>query len=159
MEFNYNDGGRSGYFKAKDVGDCVTRAIAIAMEKDYKEVYDELNRMSKAERSKRRRSGSSRDGICKSVWKKYMKSAGWIYVPTCEFGSHAKKLKLVDGALPRKGRFIVQLSRHLTALIDGVINDTYDCSRRQYTDWATGMTVTNDERCVYGYWKEPAEEN
>lgn len=24
MEFNYNDGGRSEYFKAKGVGDCVT---------------------------------------------------------------------------------------------------------------------------------------
>ena len=60
--------------------------------------------------------------------------------------------------MPAKGRLIVQLSRHLTALIDGVINDTYDCSRQQYTDWATGDVVTNDERCVYGYWKEPVKE-
>ena len=159
MEFKYNDGGRSEYFKAKDVGDCVTRAIAIAMRKDYKEVYDELNRRSKADRSKRHGKGSSRDGVYKSVWKKYLKDAGWIYVTTCGFGSRAKKLRFVDGALPAKGRLIVQLSGHLTALIDGVVNDTYDCSRQQYVDWATGDVVTNDERCVYGYWKEPIKEN
>lgn len=37
MDFVYNDGGRSRYFKAKSVGDCVTRAIAIATRTDYKE--------------------------------------------------------------------------------------------------------------------------
>ena len=45
------------------------------------------------------------------------------------------------------------------SLIDGVVNDTYDCSRQQYADWETGDIVTNDERCVYGYWKEPAKED
>lgn len=42
MEYNYNDGGRSKYFKAECVNDCVTRAIAIATERDYKEVYNEI---------------------------------------------------------------------------------------------------------------------
>ena len=40
LAFQYNDGGRSRYFKAQKVGDCVTRAFAIATGKDYKEVYD-----------------------------------------------------------------------------------------------------------------------
>ena len=42
MEFIYSDGGRSKYFKAEHVGDCVTRAICNATGMDYKEVYDAL---------------------------------------------------------------------------------------------------------------------
>ena len=37
------------------------------------------------------------------------------------------------------GRLIVKVSKHLTSVIDGVINDTYDPSR-------------NATRCVYGYY-------
>jgi hypothetical protein len=38
------------------------------------------------------------------------------------------------------GRLVVSVSKHLTAVIDGVIHDTHDCSRR-------------GTRCVYGYWQ------
>jgi hypothetical protein len=37
------------------------------------------------------------------------------------------------------GRLIVRVSKHVAAVIDGVIHDTFDCSR--------GGT-----RCVYGYF-------
>ncbi len=47
------------------------------------------------------------------------------------------------GELPA-GRLVVSLSKHMTAVIDGVIHDTYDPSR--------GGT-----RCVYGYWREPVK--
>ena len=43
----YNDGGRSKYFKGEKVGDCVVRAIAVAANLDYKEVYDELWKRNK----------------------------------------------------------------------------------------------------------------
>ena len=42
MRHIYNDGGRRAYFKAEDARDCVVRSIAIALEMDYKEVYDDL---------------------------------------------------------------------------------------------------------------------
>jgi len=38
-----------------------------------------------------------------------------------------------------KGRVIASLSKHLVAVIDGIIYDTYDCSQ-------------NGTRCVYGYY-------
>jgi hypothetical protein len=41
------------------------------------------------------------------------------------------------------GRLVVSVSKHLTAVIDGVIHDTHDPSRR-------------GTRCVYGYW-QPGE--
>jgi hypothetical protein len=38
-----------------------------------------------------------------------------------------------------KGNLVVSVSKHYTAVIDGVLHDTYDCSR-------------NGNRCVYGYY-------
>ncbi len=40
------------------------------------------------------------------------------------------------------GRLIVRVSRHMCAVIDGVIHDTHDPSRA-------------GTRCVYGYWSHP----
>lgn len=161
MKFNYNDGGRSKYFKADNVGDCVTRAIAIATGRDYKEIYDTLNQMAKKESTKRHRGhkrSQSRNGVFKETWKRYLANIGWVHVSTCAIGSSKSKVKFVDGALPEKGTYIVQLSRYLTTLVDGVINDTYDCSKKQYYDWYSGDLVTNEERCVYGYWRAPTQE-
>lgn len=45
LKVNITDGGRSLYFKADRVGDCVTRAVAIATGRDYKEVYNEIARL------------------------------------------------------------------------------------------------------------------
>jgi hypothetical protein len=49
------------------------------------------------------------------------------------------KVHLRADELPN-GRLVVHTSRHSTAVIDGVIHDTYDPSR-------------GGNRCVYGYWK------
>ena len=48
MEWKYNDGGRSKYFSAKRVNDCVVRSIAIATNKDYKEVYQTIKKFRNA---------------------------------------------------------------------------------------------------------------
>lgn len=143
MEFIYNDGGRSKYFKADNVGDCVTRAICNATGKDYKEVYDALNKMGKAETStqlKRHRGhkrSESRNGVFKETWKEYLDSIGWEHHATMGIGSGCQ-VHLTADELP-KGTIIVQVSKHLTCVKDGVIYDTYDCSR-------------DGTRCVYGYW-------
>ena len=41
-----NDGGRSKYFKGT-ASDCAARAMAIALNKDYKECYNELAEANK----------------------------------------------------------------------------------------------------------------
>lgn len=159
MKFIYNDGGRDNYFKASNVGDCVTRAICNATGKDYKEVYDRLKEMSKCESVKRHRGhkrSSVRDGVFKETWKRYLKEIGWVHHSTCELGSHKDKVKFVEGALP-DGILIVQLSKHLTCLKDQVIYDTYDCSRKEYYDEFGNLQV-NDQRTVYGYWTAPTKE-
>lgn len=135
----YDDGGRSKYFKAEKVGDCVTRAISIATGKDYKEVYDAINKMSKSERTSMRKQGRSnaRNGVYKDTFKSYLLSLGWKWHPTMSIGSGCR-VHLKADELP-SGTIIVSLSKHLTCMIDGVIHDTYDCSRE-------------GTRCVYGYF-------
>lgn len=131
-----NDGGRSQYFKGKDAGDCVVRAIAIASQRDYKEVYDDLAELNKKYSKKGKR--SARDGVVKDAYKYYFGwSLNWTWYPTMSIGSGCQ-VHLRPDELPG-GRIVCSVSKHLVAVIDGVVHDTYDCSR--------GGT-----RCVYGYW-------
>jgi len=147
MEFVYADGGRSHYFKATKVGDCVTRAIANATGKDYKEVYDALNAIAQNERTGTRKRGisNSRKGVYTGTCRKYIEGElGWVWVPKMEIGSGCTT-HLRDGELPSKGTYIIRTSKHFTCIKDGKLYDTYDCSR-------------GGDRCVYGYWREPTPE-
>lgn len=140
MKFVYSDGGRSKYFKTQGVGDCVTRAICNATGKDYREVYNALNNLSKRERTGSRKQGisSSRNGVYKVTWKRYLESIGWEYSSLMGIGTGCR-YHLNEKEFP-KGTLIMQVSRHLTCIKDGVLYDTYDCSR-------------DGNRCVYGFWK------
>ena len=140
MKFIYNDGGRSKYFKAENVGDCCTRAICNASGKDYMEVYSTLKEMAKHERiTKRHKTRSSvRDGTSiKTVHKYIEETLGWKWHSCCGIGSY-NRTHLVESELPN-GNLIVQVSKHLTCVKDKVLVDTYDCSR-------------DGTRMVYGYW-------
>ena len=143
-EFKYNDGGRKDTGRKGDAGDCVTRAVVIATGLPYGEVYDTLAAGTGSQRASSRtakRSRSARNGInVKRKWfKDYMSSIGWEFVATMQIGSGCK-VHLRADELPA-GRLIVSVSKHYCAVIDGVLNDTRDCSR-------------NGTRCVYGYWKK-----
>lgn len=139
MEFVYNDGGRSKYFKAENVGDCVCRAICNAGGYDYKEIYDGLKEAAKAERTEKQggKRSSVRDGVYKDTRRKFLEKLGWVWHPTMSFGSGCT-VHLKADELP-KGNLIVSVSKHLTCVRDGVLYDTYDCSR-------------GETRCVYGYY-------
>lgn len=157
----YNDGGRSTYFKGKKVGDCVARAVAIASGIDYKKVYDTFAEKQSKQRvtkkhlryatynhtsaryswkdGKVRFAKTAQHGVAvKRKWfKDQMREWGFRWVPTMKIGSGCQ-VHLRADELP-KGRLVVAVSKHYTCVIDGVVNDTYDCSR-------------DGTRCVYGYW-------
>lgn len=141
MQFILNDGGRSAAGFKGSAGDCCARSISIATGKPYKEIYDLVNSFSAKERTgtKRRGMSSARSGVHKHTARKIMESLGWIWHPTMTIGSGCK-VHLRENELP-KGRLMVLVSRHYTAVIDGVINDTFDPSR-------------DGKRCVYGYYAE-----
>ena len=142
MDFVRDDGGRSEAGFKGDTGDCVCRAIAIATQQSYAEVYQALAGLGQEEKltKRRRRKSHPRTGVHKATYKKYLADLGWEWTPTMQIGSGCK-VHLRADELP-KGRLIVAVSRHLVAVIDGVVHDTYDPTRE-------------GTRCVYGYWTCP----
>ncbi len=136
-----NDGGRTQAGYSGKTGDCVCRAIAIASKRPYAEVYDLINQAAKTERTGTRKRGrsSARTGVYKSTQHKVIEKLGGKWTPTMTIGSGCK-VHLTHSELPLSGRYVISVSKHLCAWIDGELHDTYDCSRE-------------GTRCVYGYWK------
>ena len=108
----------------------MTRAFAIASGKDYKEVYDLIFKIVKE---------SPRNGVKLDICKKIAKQLGGVWHPLMGIGTGCKAHLRVN-EVPMRGKIVCSVSKHLTAIIDGVINDTYDCGR-------------DGDRCVYGYWE------
>jgi len=72
------------------------------------------------------------------LFKQMMRDLGFYWTATLKIGSGCK-VHLRSDVLP-SGRLVCNLSKHSVAVIEGVVHDTYDCTR--------GGT-----RCVYGYWR------
>lgn len=146
MKFIYDDGGREKTGFKGTARDCVVRAIAIAANLPYQKVYFDLkhnntiyseSRRDRIAKILQKKGTSSRNGNFKQVYHNYILSLGFNWVPTMKIGQGCK-IHLRENELPT-GTLIVKVSRHLTAVINGVIHDTYDCSRE-------------GTRCVYGYY-------
>lgn len=121
--WKYNDGGRAKAGFKGEANDCVARAIAIVMDRDYREVYKELAEREATVTGVK----SARNGISKKVYKAYLQELGFNWIPTMHVGA-GTTVHLRADELP-KGKLIVSVSRHLVAVIDGVIHDTHDPSR------------------------------
>ena len=145
-----DDGGRSASGYKGHAGDCVARAVTIASSRSYAGVYAALASGAGVERKSS--GASARNGIhTKRKWfKDYMRSLGFEWTPTMHIGQGCK-VHLADGELP-SGRLVVAVSKHYTAVVDGVIHDTHDPQREETWHWADG-TTTVTRRCVYGYWR------
>lgn len=135
MEYIYDDGGRSLYFKGKSgVRDCVCRSISIASGKDYKEIYDLLFKTM---------GETPRGGVftTKPKFKRLMASLGFRWVATSGIGWR-EATHLVPGELPG-GKMCCAMAGHWTAVVDGCVRDTFD----------PRMNDFGQMRKVYGYWK------
>ena len=143
-----DDGGRAEAGYKGKVGDCVVRSIAIVTGYSYQKVYDDLYKeneefritsRTKLARSLKQKNDTPRTGTHRVVLKRYLKNLGWNWTPTMFIGQgckvHLKKSELPSGTL------LVSCSKHITVVKEGILHDTYDCSR-------------NGTRCVYGYWKK-----
>jgi len=144
--FQLNDGGREKAGFKGGAGDCVVRSIAIAAKLPYMQVYEDLRSANqnyaelKNDRLARRlnNTGSSpRNGSHRNVFHDYILGLGFEWVPTMRVGAGCR-VHLRPSELPT-GTLIVKVSKHLTAIVDGVIQDTHNPSR-------------GGSRCVYGYY-------
>jgi len=148
------DGGRSEAGYVGRTGDCVVRSVAIATEQPYGVVYEALSTGMRTQRSTTRgkAKASARDGVntTRKWFKDYMRSLGWKWVPTMGIGTGCT-VHLAVGELPM-GRLVVAVSRHYTAVINGVIHDSHDPQRSTMWFGQDGKVNRISERCVYGYW-------
>lgn len=167
--FQFDDGGRAAAgFKGK-AGDCVARSVAIASGRPYAEVYAALAEGTGTQRAGKRgkRAASARSGVnvTRKWFRDYMASLGFRWVPTMAIGSGCK-VHLDAAELPA-GRLVVSVSKHYTAVLDGVIHDTHDPRREtHYVENYRGQPIkagwwlhedgdilcSIQRRCVYGYW-------
>jgi len=144
--FQLNDGGREKAGFKGGAGDCVVRSIAIAANLPYTKVYEDLRlanesyaqlRNDRLAKRLNAKGSSPRNGNHRNVFHEYILAQGFTWVPTMKIGAGCQ-VHLRASELPA-GVLIVKVSRHLTAIINGVIQDTHDPSR-------------GGNRCVYGYY-------
>jgi len=99
--------------------------------------------MRKLERlygSNARSHASPRSGVNRRVYDAHLLTLGWEWTPTMQIGA-GTTVHLAADELP-DGPLVVRVSKHMAAVIDGVLHDTHDCSRQ-------------GTRAVYGYWRPP----
>ena len=143
FDFVFDDGGRGNHFKSKKVGDCVTRAVALATEIEYKIVYDFFSRFNE----KNGHTKSARNGVGwygegkKSKFRITMNELGFDWIPLMKCGQGCTHHLLRNELESFGNNFIAKVSGHLVAVVDLKIHDTYDCSRE-------------GTRCVYGVYKK-----
>jgi hypothetical protein len=117
----YNDGGRAEAGYKSTAADCVVRALAIAMDLPYKVIYEDL-RNYLADRNQ----PSPRNGVRVDLVKQYFAYFGFRYRKI-----NSETVTLHKDELP-KGRVIANLPKHVTAVIDGIVNDTYDPNQKKH---------------------------
>lgn len=126
MSFIYNN----PHPKGKKVGDCVKRALTLATNKDYLEVQRELNKIKKITKSQKFNDNKNyKYYIEKVLGYKKLSFPAKVGIPRMNGERFCETYP--------KGKYILRMAGHLSCSIDGVINDTWDCS----------------EKCVYNAWE------
>ena len=123
MKFRKNDGGRlKAGWKGKNAGDCVARAIAIALALPYRDVRADLDKLSKE------MTGgfdtSTNNGTVAPIYHRYLSDKGWK--PVLTKGSYLKDI-------PLAGTHIAIMTGHVAAVVDGTLHDAWDCRRCRRT--------------------------
>lgn len=148
-----HDGNRSAeprFGGVSPASDCAVRAIAIASRQPYGLVYEDLTAIQKDWAHTSRSKGAkavllsrkwhARHGVHREVLHTYFRWHGWDWVPTMGIGT-GTTVHMAEGELP-DGRLVVNLSKHLAAVVHGSVYDTHDPCR-------------GGDRAVYGYWRYP----
>ena len=151
-----DDGGRAKAGFKGDAGDCVTRAIAIAEGRDYAEVRADLMEATKEWRTtsrsraaKRCKSNSVRNGTRAVVYRPYLESRGWTRKSLVKFGCPERKYMTPEDV--PSGRVMVEMPKHIAAIIDHKLHDNWDC--RTARVWVDGApTDERKPRMITGVW-------
>ena len=107
------------YYNANTLGnsvnDCVVRAISLVEGKSWDKTYKELSEIARKE-------GILLDDV--NFVEHYLDKR---YKRACHYskivGEFAKEYN--------RGKFLVTMEGHITAVVDGIIYDTFDCSKKR----------------------------
>lgn len=149
--WTFDDGGQatSGMRSANRVNNAEVRAIAIACQIPYAQVYKDLSVLTREWLSGGRRIPNSawdqtRKGrIPKQIYEPYLMNMGWEWTSTVfhEGGKRTGYLRIDNEELPA-GRLIVKTRYSLSAVIDHVLHEVHNLNRA-------------GPQTVYGYYREP----
>jgi hypothetical protein len=128
MAYIYNDGGRSAAGYKGTAGDCGARALAIVSGHDYKTAYN----LIAAENNNMGFAKSARNGVHKTVYEKVLSGLGFKWCQSPKFIGRKARCSDITGTV------IARQAGHYVAVINGVPQDTWDCSSKM----------------VYGYWRK-----
>lgn len=123
--FAFDDGGRlaAGFAPAPD-GDCVARALSIALELPYRRVYAALRDLiARDGASQRLGLNSPDDGVLPHLTNRYLLKLGWRYV--------FNRAGVLTRDMPPFGRYVLwyrwpEGPGHLAAVVDGSLRDISD---------------------------------
>ena len=154
--YTFDDGGRADAGYKGSTGDCVTRAIAIITGQPYKSVYKTMAAAMKE-------NGYSASGNAyatnkrKAPRKRGQKNAKAVQAMVMQ-GYGLVKVKLPKGPRPTYteasavyGNCIVSTTRHLCAIVDGKVRDTFDDRVYEMVDRYT-QEVEERERKAQSVW-------
>lgn len=124
----YNPNPREDERKAWDTGDCVVRAFAVAADITWIEAFDKLAEVARRE---------FRMINSKDCYKILFDELGYKYTG-CKPVFGEKRMTLAEFCKKhKKGAYIVDISNHATAVVNGTCFDTWNCTKK----------------CVCCYWE------
>lgn len=114
--------------KGKKTGDCVVRALALALGRDYVDVYKELFDISLA-------TGYIIND--KRVEEKFLASHGFVKHKQPKKPSGKKYLIGEIDKLCRDKVIVISCAHHLTVVIGGTLMDSWDCRGKCISNYFT----------------------
>ncbi len=124
--FLYSDGGRSESRRPKQKNDCTVRAVAVALNEPYDTVYEWF----KGEGRKCSKGFHIKDWLAKDG--RFEK----IPFPAIKGQKRMNPSKFCGEF--KRGKYICRTAKHVFAVIDGVVHDTWE---------------QRPDRCIYTAWE------
>ena len=125
LKYSYTDGGQQAAGYEEHPGDYIVRAISIALNLNYKDIYQILNELSVEYASADARKDSI---LCAGAYLEVMESQ----IPSDGFVKQKGEIRLDDERL-KKGTYILRLAirgrTHIVCIKDGVLFDKWDSRR------------------------------
>ena len=161
IDYRYDDGGRAAAGYRGKTGDCVVRAIAICAREDYRAVYVTMAEHMKrngyasgnayATRERNRKAPRRRDQLtAKRVQDRVLEAYGF------------RKVRLPAGERPtfteahhRFGDCVVGTTKHVAAIVDGALRDTFDGRTYEWAEPWSESGVETRERKAQSVWVRP----